>query len=195
VKPSPAPSPSPSPTPGPIAASVDRIVQEVLTSREAPCRRADRDGVPCFPVWVEVEGPRYSVAESLRRFRADDSPSPDRPPTVDESWRYRPGYSPHSADFGTVDPGCVAKSLIKGLKDKNDTYYLYRLRDRTGERPLLRDRPIDPKAFDAVPDVEYTFLGRFEGECKALAAYRHALRNPPPKAERDVPEGAGGPPP
>ncbi len=66
------------------------------------------------------------------------------------------------------DPGCVGKSVLKKLKGRNDTYYLYRLRDVHGVRVALYDRRVDATTFQG--DLE--FLGKFDGECDALAAYR-----------------------
>jgi hypothetical protein len=65
------------------------------------------------------------------------------------------------------DPVCVAKSAIKALKGRNDVYYLYRVRVPNGEHVELRQERLDPKALQG--NVE--FLGRFTGECDALAAY------------------------
>jgi hypothetical protein len=89
---------------------------------------------------------------------------------------YRPGPVGPVGNFFTVDPTCVAKSAIKKLKGRNDVYYLYRLEDRTGERPVLTDRPLDPAAYAALPEIHYELLGKFTGECEAVAAYRRIER-------------------
>ncbi len=74
--------------------------------------------------------------------------------------------------LGSFDPTCVGKSVLKSLKGKNDTYYLYRLRDVAGERVALYDRRLDSATFQGALEL----LGRFDGECKALAAYRREDR-------------------
>jgi len=82
--------------------------------------------------------------------------------------------------FG-FDPGCVGKSLLKHIKGKNDTYYLYRMRDVRGEHTALYDHRVDAATFQG--DLE--FLGRFDGECQALAAYRHEAQKSPAGPQPD----------
>ena len=64
---------------------------------------------------------------------------------------------------------CAVKGLLKSLKGKNNTYYLYVVRDTKGERAQLYDHKLDPLNFQGNLD----FIGRFEGECAAVAAWRH----------------------
>lgn len=168
--------PAPTPPERPIAASVDRLLKRLEEKWKEPCRQALADDVPCFPVTVERDAPEYSVAQSLRDFVPDDSPSPSRPPTLTEIAPYRPGPVRPMATFLKVDPTCVAKSALKKLKGKNDVYYLYRLKDRRGERPVLTERPLDPATYSALPDLHYELLGKFDGECEAVAAYRRIER-------------------
>jgi hypothetical protein len=68
------------------------------------------------------------------------------------------------------DPGCAGKAALKWLKRQNDTYYLYRVRERGAERVVMYDHPAEPSSFQG----EVELLGRIEGECAALAAYRRA---------------------
>jgi len=174
------PSPTPSPSPVarrryPIRDSIDRAVDAVVAAHLKPCGRAARLGVPCFPVSVEQEGPRFSVAEALRRYRGRGSPAPG-PPTVAEIQDQMSG-APLSASGGvSFDPVCTARNLVRKLSGSNTTFYLYRMRDERGERPLLTDRELDPKAYAVNPDVHYEYLGKFDGECAAVAAWRQALR-------------------
>jgi hypothetical protein len=180
----------------PIHDSMDRVIDAVVEAHMQPCDVARQQGVPCFPVSVEREGPRFSVAEALRRYRADGRPAPGVP-TVAEIQRQMSG-APQSASGGVgFDPVCTAKNLVKKLSGGNTTFYLYRMWDERGEeRPLLTDREIDPKSFAANPAVHYDFLGKFDGECAAVAAWRQALRKatePKPypddwdEAKRDAP--------
>ena len=166
----------------PIRDSVARAVEAVVLKHLKPCSEAERHGVPCFPVAVEEEGPRFSVAEALRRYRGTGSPAPG-PPTVAEIQSQMSG-APQSASGGVgSDPVCTTKNLVKKLFGKNTTFYLYRTWDARGERPMLTDRPLDPKAYAANVDFHYEYLGKFDGECAALAAWRAALRKatePPP---------------
>ena len=67
---------------------------------------------------------------------------------------------------------CIGKSALKKLKGKNDTYYLYRLRDVHGERVVLFDHRLDASRFQG----DIAFLGKFDGECEALVAYRREQR-------------------
>ena len=51
------------------------------------------------------------------------------------------------------------------------------MRDAKGERPLLTDRVLDPKSYAANLNVQYEYMGEFDGECEAVAgARRKALR-------------------
>jgi hypothetical protein len=179
--PTPAPAPDPVPvarparvaSPRPIHDSVDRVVDSVVLAHMKPCDVAQRQGVPCFPVSVEQEGPRFSVAEALRRYRATGAPAPGVP-TVAEIQGQMSG-APQSASGGVgFDPVCAVKGLFG--KKAGTTFYLYRTWDAGGERPLLTDRPLDPKAYAANPSFHYEFLGKYDGECAAVAAWRQALR-------------------
>lgn len=165
-----AEGPPPSPSPRPITESVDRVVKKFEDEREDPCRKAVEEGRPCFPVSTTVRGPEYSVRDSLRLPDTQkDKPAPGGAPSVAEMGPYRPGGRTVVAPLVKFDPGCVAKGILKSLKGKNDVYYLYHLRDILGERVVLYDRRIEAATFQG--DLE--LLGRFEGECAALAAFRH----------------------
>ena len=177
-EPATAQSPVPTPKPSsvtrrrPVQESVDRAVEAVLQAHEKPCDRADRLGVPCFPVSVEREGPRFSVAEALRRYR----PSGAAPgtPTSAETRGFLSG-APLSASGGVgFDPACAVKSLFG--THAGTTFYLYRTWDARGERPLLTERPLDPEHYHGNPDFRYALLGTYSGECAAIAAWRKALR-------------------
>jgi hypothetical protein len=159
----------------PIRDSIDRVLDAVVLAHMKPCDVAQRQGVPCFPVSVEQEGPRFSVAEALRRYRGTGSPAPGVP-TVAEIQGQMSG-APQSAS-GSVgfDPVCTVKNLVRKVSGRTTTYHLYRTWDARGERPLLTDRPLDPKAYAANPDFHYEYLGKFDGECAAVAAWRQALR-------------------
>ena len=78
-----APSPRPGARRYPIRESIDRAIEAVLLAHEKPCEWARMMRVPCFPVSVEQEGPRFSVAEALRRYRGTGSAAPGVP-TVSE---------------------------------------------------------------------------------------------------------------
>ena len=132
---------------------------------------------------------------SIRRYRPDGSPSPSRPPTVAEMAPYMSG-APQSAvgGVGVGDPVCAVKSLWKKLKGRGGPYFLYRTWDDRGERPLLTDRPVDPEDYLSNPHFHYEFLGEFQTECKAIAAWRTALRDAVARDEEAVEEGDEAPP-
>ena len=165
---------APTPPARPIAESVERVIDRLEAERRDPCLGARREGVPCFPVETSREGPTASVREGLGIIGPADKPSPDRPPTRDEMGPYRP-TPPSPAASVSFDPGCVGKSIWKGLRGKNDTYYLYRLRDVNGARVVLYDHRVDAARFQG----EVELLGEFEGECAALAAYERERRRTP----------------
>jgi len=167
--PPPRPSPPPpSPSPRPISDSVERVVERLEAQKKDPCREAKAQGRPCFPVETVIKGPEVSVRGSLGVPPGDKRPAPGGAPTITEMGPYRPGPPTRVSPHVTFDPGCVGKSVLKALKGKNDTYYLYRIRDTHGERVSLYDRKLEPKTFQG--DLE--LIGRFTGECDALAAYR-----------------------
>jgi len=132
------------------------------------------EGVPCFPVSTVKSRPQWatSLRQSLGDLGPEESPSPSRPPTQKELKSFRPGPVGTVIILGSFDPTCVGKSVLKRLKGKNDTYYLYRLRDVAGERIALYDHRLEPTMFQGALEP----LGRFNGECKALAAYRREDR-------------------
>jgi hypothetical protein len=170
----------------PIEDSIDRAVDKVLKAHQRPCEVADREGVPCFPVTLAVEGPKYSVADALRHYRVSGR-EPASAPTNDEMQEQlsgRPATSP-PVTFVSIDPVCTTKSLIRSLSGKPNTFYLYRFTDRQGERPLLTDRKLNPESYASRPDIHYEYLGRFSGECEAIAAWRRALRHVEPAPADD----------
>jgi hypothetical protein len=157
----------------PIHDSIDRVVDRVVEARLKPCAVAKQQGVPCFPVSLEQEGPRYSVAEALRRYRGEGAPAPGSP-TRSEIQGQLSG-APQSASGGVgFDPVCAVKSLFGKLS--GTTFWVYRTWDARGERPLLTDRELDPKAYAANVDFRYELVGKYSGTCEALAAWRKALR-------------------
>jgi hypothetical protein len=175
--PSPSPSAAPSPAARPVSESVDRVVNRMEDEREDPCKKAAQEGKPCFPVSTTVRGEEFSVRKSLGLPDPEKGkPAPGGAPTVAEMGPYRPGPRAIPIPLVKFDPGCVAKALLKSLKGRNDTYYLYRVRDTQGERVVLYDRKLEAETFQG----ELAFLGKFDGECDAIAAYRREELNSPP---------------
>ena len=161
--------------------SVDRVVKRMEDERADPCGQAATEGRPCFPVETRIKGEEYSVRKSLGLpDRQKDKPGAGTPPTVSEMGPYRPGLEATPINLFSFDPGCVAKGILKSLKGKNDTYYLYRVRDIQGERVALYDRRLVAENFQG----ELAFLGKFDGECDAIAAYRHETAKLPPPSPR-----------
>jgi hypothetical protein len=140
----------------PLRDSVERVVGKIEEDRKAPCRKV-AEGVPCFSTSIEVSPPEVttSVRDSLRDLGPPDGTHSSRPAS---------GFS--------FDPGCVGKSVLKRLKGKNDIYYLYRVRDVQGEHVALYDHRLEAATFQGAVE----FLGKFDGECDALAAYRREDR-------------------
>lgn len=166
--------PTPEPTPAaypkrPIADSVEPVVERYLREHAQPCSRAEAERVPCFPVTVEAHGPTVSVAESLRKWKADTSAGAGAGPQT---------LSPWGTPLGGVsfDPVCTGKSLLSKLKGRSDTFYLYRVFDQQGEHAVMRDRPLEPGGHAAVTAFGFEFLGKIDGECEAIAAWRKANR-------------------
>lgn len=175
--------PLPSPSPRPISESVEPVVERMENERTDPCFKAKEEGRPCFPVTATIKGPEYSVRRSLGIIGDKDKPAPGTPPTTNEMREYRPGSRAVPVNLFSFDPGCVAKALLKSLKGKNDVYYLYVVRDTQGERAALYDRKLDAATFQG----DLAFVGRFEGECDALAAYRREDLKLRPAAKGPMP--------
>lgn len=178
----PSPSPSPAPSPRPIAETAEKVIDRLEAERRDPCLKAARENVPCFPVKTEEKGFDASVRQSLGLPDAPRRPSPGRPPTVGEMDPYRPHPTPPAVSV-TIDPVCVGKSALKRLKGKVDTYFLYRIRDVHGERVVLFDRKLEATTFQG----DVAFLGKFEGECEAQAAYRREQRRTPAPSPSPAP--------
>lgn len=166
--------PPPTLPPRPLSASIARALERIEEEAKAPCSRANAEDVPCFPVATEALGPRVSVRDSLRELGASGKPSPNRPPTEDEMAPFRPGSAAVTIPLVSIDPVCSAKAALKTLKGKNDVYYLYRVRDGHGERVVLSEQRLNAASYQGALE----FLGRYEGECEALRAYRREKRLP-----------------
>jgi hypothetical protein len=177
----------------PIRDSIDRVVEQVVLARLVPCELATRKGIPCFPSGIEQEGPRFSVAEALRRYRGSGSPAPGVP-TVSEIQGQMSGAMQSASGGVGFDPVCGAMNLWRKIRGKGTTYHLYRSRDERGERPLLTDHRLDPEDYGTNPHFRFEYLGQFDGECEAVAAWRKALREAvagqPPEDEPEPPPDA-----
>jgi hypothetical protein len=164
----------------PIRDSIDRAVERVVLAHLGPCQLAGREGVPCFPVSTEQEGPRFSVSEALRRYRSDGTPAPGVPTTSEIQAQMASTSSvPQSAAGGGVgfDPVCTAKNLWKKVSGHATTYYLYRTWNARDERPMLTDHKLDPEDYRANLDFHFEFLGQYDSECAAVSAWNQALRD------------------
>jgi len=175
----------------PIRDSIDRVIERIVLAHLQPCDLARRDGVPCFPTGIEQEGPRFSVAEALRRYRGTGAPAPGVPTVADIQGQM--SGAPQSASGGvSTDPVCGARKLWKKLQGKSTSYHLYRTWDERGERPLLSDHRLDPEDYRINPHFHFEYLGEFDGECAAVAAWNKALRD---AVDRDSGPPSPEPPP
>ncbi len=183
--------------PRPIHDSAERQIEAVVRAHLNPCEAARTQGVPCFPVSIEREGPRFSVQDALVGYQPDGRPAPGVP-TGPEIQRQLSG-APRSASGGvSTDPTCAVKSLVRLFKGRPNTFFLYRTWDPTGdEEPLLTDHKLDPNGHVS-PQVRYEYVGEFKGECQAIAAWRRTLRKAMLPAAGEEPrrvEATAGPPP
>jgi hypothetical protein len=166
-----SPSPQDAVSKTPITDSIEPAIERFVRERLSRCGGAQ--GVPCFPVTVEVEGRRYSVREGLENLEFDSRPVPGAPLTAADMIRQGANPRPTSGSVG-FDPGaivCKTRQLIRKIQGKSRKYYLYRVWDETGERALLRDEPMDPDAAAGSPHLRYLALGEFGDECEAIRAY------------------------
>jgi hypothetical protein len=160
----------------PMYEAVEKAVDEVMRRHYDPCAAAKARGLPCFPSSVDMAGPRYSVADAMRKYRPDGRRAEGAPITAAEM-RQHGGAAPLSDSGGvSTDPVCTVKSLIRRISG-NGRLYLYRLSNGRGvERPVLTDRRIEPSVYASNPEARYEYLGEYSGECEAIAAWRKALR-------------------
>jgi len=171
----------------PIRDSVDRVIDRVVLAHLGPCQLAGRDGVPCFPISIDRER-RYSVADSMRSYRGTGAASPSVPTTADIQGQM--SGAPQSASGGVgLDPVCTIKNLVKKLSGNGTTYYLYKTWDARGERPMMTDHKLDPFEYQSSPGFRFEYLGSFDSECAAVAAWNKALRD----AVEKKPEAEGPP--
>jgi hypothetical protein len=171
----------------PIRDSVDRVIDRVVLAHLGPCQLAGREGVPCFPIAIDRER-RYSVADSMRSYRGTGAASPSVPTTADIQGQM--SGAPQSASGGVgFDPVCTVKNLVKKLSGNGTTYYLYKTWDARGERPMMTDHKLDPFEYQSSPGFRFEYLGSFDSECAAVAAWNKALRD----AVDKKPEAEGPP--
>ncbi len=169
------PAAVPSPTPEqPLTDSVDRIVKKVEEEREAACKKAKEQGVPCFPVTVEKSA-RQTLEEAIARLKQDQEPYKGGvgPSPLDLN---RPRQVNHELYGASFDPVCAVKNLAQSFKGEDRTYYIYRIHDRQGDRVEMRVRPLDPQDYVRVVPFEMELLGEHKDVCKALAVHNQALR-------------------
>ena len=171
----------------PIRDSVDRVIDRVVLAHLGPCQLAGREGVPCFPIAIDRER-RYSVADSMRSYRGTGAASPSVPTTADIQGQM--SGAPQSASGGAgFDPVCTVKNLLKKLSGNGTTYYLYKTWDARGERPMMTDHKLEPFEYQSSPGFRFEYLGSFDSECAAVAAWNKALRD----AVDKKPEAEGPP--
>jgi hypothetical protein len=178
-----------------IHEAVEKAVDEVMRRHYDPCAAAARKGVPCFPTGIDVVGPRFSVADAMRKYRPDGRRAEGAPITASEMREQMSGAPLSDSGGASLDPVCTVKSLIRRMSGTGK-FYLYRLSDGREQRPVLTDRRIDPAVYASNPLAVYEYLGEYTGECEAIAAWRKALREavaPPPIDESAAPPVA--PPP
>lgn len=177
----------------PIAEAVEKAVDDVMRRHYDPCAAAKARGVPCFPSSVDREGPRYSVADAMRKYRPDGRRAEGAPITATDM-RGQMSGAPQSDSGGvSMDPVCTVKSLIRRISG-DGKLYLYRLTDGHGVvRPVLTDRKIEPAVYASNPDARYEYMGDFSGECEAIAAWRKALREAV-EQEKNAGDAAAPPP-
>jgi len=180
----------------PIAEAIEKAVDDVMRRHYDPCAAAAQKGVPCFPSSIDVVGPRFSVADALRKYRQDGRRAAGAPITASDM-REQMGGAPLSASGGvSLDPVCTVKSLIRRMSGTGK-FYLYRLSDGRQERPVLTDRKLDPAVYATNPQASYEYMGEYPGECEAIAAWRKALREavaPPPAEDTGSTPGDPAPP-
>lgn len=126
----------------------------------ASCASAEQSKEPCFPAGVALEGPRYSVAESLNAI--DPRGPPDTTaPSLDGGKSNRGGMS--------FDPVCTAKQVLGLVKGRS--YSVYRVSDGTGAHAAIFETTARLPANGA-----YELFGTYTDPCEAVAAFRRIER-------------------
>ena len=166
---------TPSPSPRPITESVEKVIDRVEAERKDPCLKAARENVPCFPVKTEEKRFDASVRESLGLPDPPDKPTPGSSAHAGGDEGLATGIDHAHGRCDRRSRSASASRCSRSCGAKNDTYYLYRVRDVHGERVLLYDHKLDASRFQG----DIAFLGKFDGECEALVAYRREQRRAP----------------
>jgi hypothetical protein len=169
-----SPPPTTQPAKKPILQAIDPAVEKWWIETREPCKKPINLGVPCFPVEIHAEGPTVSVRDSLWDLGGRAAPSKHSAPTLAEMAPMRPGSQTPTIGV-SFDPVCAAKAALKAVKGRNNTYFLYRLHDTSGERVVMRDAKLDTTTYQGAAE----FLGEYHGECEAIAAFRHEDRRTP----------------
>ena len=171
----------------PVSESVEKAVDEVMQRHYDPCAAAAQKGVPCFPSRVDVVGPRFSVAEAMRKYRPDGRRAEGAPITASDmqradGWRAalreRRGVGRPGLHGQVADPPHERHGQVLPLQP------LGRAPAAAGaHRSQARPRRLRQQSTGALRVPR-----EFSGECEAIAAWRKELREdvaPPPGESSD----------
>ena len=186
--PSPTPSPTPSPPPSrsPLALDVEKHVDQVL-AEEA------NKGTPRFETTIEVVGKspqlmleRFFGGVDLECGPIGSVPAGGGAPTVAETRAFRP-HLPPSADFGALI-AALGQAVAQKLKGKGpEKFFLYRIRNKDGERYLLREGAVPASWLDTLPGTRFDLVAAFPDLDSGVKGWKRMERGFPSAVSPSVP--------
>jgi len=181
-----AQSSSPTPSPSPLTLDVERHVDQALAKEASK-------GAPRFETTIEVVGKSPQIM--LERFFGGvdlecgpvGSVAPGGgAPTVAETRAFRP-HLPPSADFGALI-AALGQAMAKKLKGKGpEKYFLYRLRNKDGERYLLREGQVPPSWLESLPGTRFDLVAAFPDLDSGVKGWKRMERGFPSAVSPSVP--------
>jgi hypothetical protein len=150
----------PTPSPSPLTLDVEKHVDQVLAEEASK-------GTPRFETTIEVVGKspqimleRFFGGVDLECGPLGSVPAGGGAPTVAETREFRP-HLPPSADFGAMI-AALGQAVAKKLKGKGpEKFFLYRIRNKDGERFLLREERVPPSWLDSLPGTRLDLVAAF----------------------------------
>ncbi len=177
-----AQSASPTPSPSPLTLDVEKHVDQVLTEEA-------NKGTPRFETTIEVVGKspqimleRFFGGVDLECGPVGSVASGGGAPTVAETRAFRPHPSP------SVDFAALGRAVAKKLKGKGpETYFLYRLRSKEGEKYLLREGRVPPSWLESLPGTRFDLVAAFPDLDSGVKGWKRMERGFPSPVSPDAP--------
>ena len=107
-------------------------------------------------------------------------------PTVAETRAFRP-HLPPSADFGALI-AALGQAVAQKLKGKGpEKFFLYRIRNKDGERYLLREGAVPASWLDTLPGTRFDLVAAFPDLDSGVKGWKRMERGFPSAVSPSVP--------